>query len=305
MILAVVVMSACSHDHAPSPSGVVGPSVSSEDSGVRTQAQSIAPGNCTFSQGFWKTHGESWPVASLTLGGKTYTKTEAIAILNTPPRGDATYILIHQLIAATLNVANGADPSAAPLADANAWLTANPLGSNPKGAARNTGTALADTLDNYNNGVIGPGHCGDQAPTPTPTGAPTATPTAVATPTATPTVVATPTATAAPTSTPTAAPTSTATPQPTSTATPQPTSTATPLPTFTPTPTPTPTPTSIPTATPEPTATPLPTATPTPEPTPTPTAEPTATPPPEPTPTPTPGPTPTPTPELVGIVKRR
>jgi hypothetical protein len=93
----------------------------------------------------------------------TYTKQEAINILKTSPRGDATYILAHQLIAAKLNILNGADDSAvaAVIIEADAWLMANPLGSDPSNPARQVGIALAKTLDRYNNGVIGPGHCDD------------------------------------------------------------------------------------------------------------------------------------------------
>ncbi|HEY0735145.1 MAG TPA: hypothetical protein VGD69_09595, partial [Herpetosiphonaceae bacterium] len=68
--------------------------------------------NCTYTIGYWKTHPEDWPVQSLTLGGVTYTKAQLLNILNTPPRGDATYIVAHQLIAVKLNIASGADPSA-------------------------------------------------------------------------------------------------------------------------------------------------------------------------------------------------
>jgi hypothetical protein len=167
------------------------------DAGVSSQARDseIPPGNCTYTQGFWKNHTD-WPVASLVLGGVTYTQAEATAILRTPPRGDATYILIHQVIAAMLNVANGADASSvsATLAEADAWLTASPLGSKPSGVARERGIALASVLDDFNNGTIGPGHCDETTATPTPSPTATMMPTATETPTA----IATPTATEEP-----------------------------------------------------------------------------------------------------------
>ncbi|MBV9792040.1 MAG: hypothetical protein JOZ51_27895, partial [Chloroflexi bacterium] len=133
--------------------------------------------NCTYTIGYWKNHAEDWPANSLTLGGVTYTKAQLLNILNTPPRGDATYIVAHQLIAVKLNIASGADPSAiaATVTAADNWLRANPLGSNPSGSARDQGVALGQKLDDYNNGVIGPGHCGDE-PSPTPTKTATATP---------------------------------------------------------------------------------------------------------------------------------
>ena len=176
-ILAVLVASGCSREFAPSPSGVVGSPLSG-DSGAYV-SRHVAPPTCTLTQGFWKNHEEVWPVEELSLGGVTYTKAQALGILRTPPRGDATYNLIHQLIAATLNVAGGADSTviASVLAEADAWLAANPLGSKPKGATREAGLALAGALDAFNNGVTGPGHCDDgPGPTPTPTEAPTATP---------------------------------------------------------------------------------------------------------------------------------
>src|SRR4029450_9101169 len=68
---------------------------------------------CTLTQGYWKNHASTWPVNSLTIGGKTHPQNQLMAIFNTPPKGDVTYVLFHQLIAAKLNVAAGADGSAA------------------------------------------------------------------------------------------------------------------------------------------------------------------------------------------------
>jgi len=142
--------------------------------------------NCTYTQGYWKNHPEEWPVTSLVLGNTTYNQSQLLAIFNTSPGGDATYILAHQLIAAKLNIANGANPSAVAqtVIDSDNWLIANPIGSNPGNPARAVGIALAGTLDDYNNGEIGPGHCGDE-PNPTPTNTPTVTKTPTRTPTAT------------------------------------------------------------------------------------------------------------------------
>ena len=87
---------------------------------VEPQAQAPAE-QCVFTQGYWRNHTALWPVDSLDLGQATnprhaYGKSELIALLDTPVRGDASLILAHQLIAAKLNVANGANP--APVADA-------------------------------------------------------------------------------------------------------------------------------------------------------------------------------------------
>ncbi len=76
----------------------------------------VCPGGCTYTQGFWKNHGPNpsgnnqneWPVTSLTLGSVSYSDLELESILNTPVGGNGLISLAHQLIAAKLNVANGA-----------------------------------------------------------------------------------------------------------------------------------------------------------------------------------------------------
>jgi len=122
---------------------------------------------CTYTQGFWKNHyAASWPSTvvsgGLTLGSVHYTAAELQSIFNTPPAGNGLIILAHQLIAAKLNIANGADGSAvaAAIAAADAMiggLVVPPVGGGSL-APSATG-ALTTTLDNYNNGLTGPGHC--------------------------------------------------------------------------------------------------------------------------------------------------
>jgi cell division septation protein DedD len=212
---------------------------------------SPTPGTgCTYSQGYWKNHPDAWPVEEITIGGVTYPKMEAIAILEISPEGDATYILAHQLIAAKLNIANGADPSA--VADtinaADRWLVAHPLESDPRDLARAEGIAMAETLTEYNEGAIGPRRCDDPADPLEILGvvSPTATPTATSTTAATDTATSTPTATATNTSVPAA----TATPTPTATPSPDPAPEDSPTPTETEFPTPTESPTPTETETP-------------------------------------------------------
>lgn len=109
------------------------------------------PGACHYTPGFWKNHAHLWPVESLTLGAITYTKAQLLAIMGTPVRGDATIILAYHLIAAKLNVANGADGSIQSTIDsADAFLTAHPVGSNPRNPARAQGLALKDVLADFN-----------------------------------------------------------------------------------------------------------------------------------------------------------
>jgi hypothetical protein len=120
---------------------------------------------CTLTQGFYKNH-ES-VVASLltkssiyTLGGKLLiggtglTASQIVTILETAPAGGSTVLILeHQLIAAELNIIGGASAPAnvtAAITQA-ATVLASGLGS----------TSLADLLDRYNSGLIGPGHCND------------------------------------------------------------------------------------------------------------------------------------------------
>jgi hypothetical protein len=119
---------------------------------------------CTLTQGYWKTHPEAWPVSSLVLGGRTYSSTQLQALLATAPRGSASLILAHQLIAAELNGASGA--SASPdLAAAHAWLAANgaalPFRIASSSVAGAEAVAIASRLAAYNEGTTGPGHCDD------------------------------------------------------------------------------------------------------------------------------------------------
>ncbi len=119
--------------------------------------------NCTYTQGFWKNHTGVWPVTGLTLGSVSYTAAELLAIFNQPAQGNKLVILAHQLIAAKLNIANGADPSAAASTISASDALIGSLVVPPIGAGNlpsNPATGYANTLDDYNNGIIGPGHCG-------------------------------------------------------------------------------------------------------------------------------------------------
>ncbi|WP_437956885.1 hypothetical protein WME76_36770 [Sorangium sp. So ce119] len=124
---------------------------------------------CTLTQGYWKNHEESWPVSSLTIGGVAYSQEELLELFRTPPKGDASLIVGHQLIAALLNVASGASDAAlgGALADAEAWMAANkdadgrlPYGVK-RGSAADAAVSLSGALADFNEGGIGPGHCDD------------------------------------------------------------------------------------------------------------------------------------------------
>jgi hypothetical protein len=128
-----------------------------------TAATKPASQNCTFTQGYWKNHSSAWPVSSLTLGTVNYTKAQLLQILGQPSQGNGLTILAHQLIAAKLNIAGGADPTpvAAVIAAADAQignLVVRPIGSgflDPDDVDTNS-----QTLDSYNNGNLGVSHCG-------------------------------------------------------------------------------------------------------------------------------------------------
>jgi hypothetical protein len=168
---------------SPSASPSITPENTSSPTPAETQESPIAPTatwtplshDCTHSAGYWKNHPQEWPVGHFIIGGLAYTQSEAIEILNTPPRGDVTYMLFHQLISAILNVQNGADPDAIEtiIEQADEWLIDNPLGSEPSGLERENGVQLTGRLESYNTGVIGPGMCAIETPTPTVTPSPT------------------------------------------------------------------------------------------------------------------------------------
>lgn len=129
---------------------------------------------CTLTPGYWKTHSENGPApydgtwallsdgasTPFFLSGQTYYE-----VLWTSPKGNAYYILAQAYIAAELNALAGADFSAAQDAfDAATVLFENYTPEDVsalKGQAKTEWTNLATILDNYNNGVIGPGHCPD------------------------------------------------------------------------------------------------------------------------------------------------
>ena len=133
------------------------------------------PGDgCTFTQGYWKAHGPTpkgnneyvWPQSvkddGLFIGNPLYTAVQLLSIFNQEPKGNGLVSLAHQLIAAKLNIANGANPSAiaATITAADALIGAlivPPIGGGELTPAQTS--ALNDALTDYNEGATGPGHC--------------------------------------------------------------------------------------------------------------------------------------------------
>ena len=104
------------------------------------------------------------------LGGQTYSKAELLSILNTPigagKNADASLILADQLIAANLNVANGADdpaPVPATITDADAlfFLYSGKLPYRVKPSSTNGQRMVNDAaiLESFSKGFLTPG-CG-------------------------------------------------------------------------------------------------------------------------------------------------
>jgi hypothetical protein len=106
------------------------------------------------------------------LGTISYTKAQLLTILKTAvgtgSKADASIILAYQLIAAKLNVANGATASPAVLsaiaaADAAIANNAIPMKVKTNSPLGKTMTSLATTLEQYNKGMLNTGCYVEQA----------------------------------------------------------------------------------------------------------------------------------------------
>lgn len=135
---------------------------------------------CTLTQGYWKTHGPvptgnndyTWPQSvknnGLTLGSVNYTPQQLLDIFNKPATGNGLIALAHQLIAAKINIANGADTNIDAFGNITTYinqadaliggLVIPPVGSGNLASSQTS--TLTSMLSNYNEGSIGPGHCG-------------------------------------------------------------------------------------------------------------------------------------------------
>jgi hypothetical protein len=159
-----------------SPSATATPTASGTPSATATP--SGTPGVCVRGQGFWKNHPDQWPVTELQLGNVTYTQQQLLDILHEPVRGNGLLILAHQLIAAKLNIAAGADPSCIEeaIAEADALigdLVIPPVGNGyiaPRDAA-----PLAGILGRFNEGGMCAPSC-DHGPRPSATPTPASRP---------------------------------------------------------------------------------------------------------------------------------
>ena len=151
---------------------------------------------CTLTQGYWKTHNDSFkggaptddnwenitPAAELSGFFTTANSYPVIGpnvppftwftVFNTPPKGNAYYNLAHQYMAAKLNILNGAGATPAVTAAITAaedffdsYTPAAFAALGKKHALRGQVIGWAGTLGSFNEGSIGPGHCDEQIPT--------------------------------------------------------------------------------------------------------------------------------------------
>jgi hypothetical protein len=116
---------------------------------------------CTYPLHYWKDRPGQWP-AQVVLGGQVYNRADAQALLGQQPDEVGVH-LAQQVYTAFLNILAGANYTVIEgvLMDAAAWLDANPLGSRPSELSQREGAYLAQIMENYNLGEIGPGACAD------------------------------------------------------------------------------------------------------------------------------------------------
>jgi hypothetical protein len=116
--------------------------------------QAANPGTGTL--GYWKNHPNAWP-ASISIGGQTYTRDQAIYLMQRISK-DRTTQMFAQLVAAKLNVGIGNDNSciASTIAWADAWMASHPVGSNvlASSPAWQQAEPYHNQLDAYNNGQL-------------------------------------------------------------------------------------------------------------------------------------------------------
>jgi hypothetical protein len=116
---------------------------------------------CTYTQGYYKNKGVSMlPAGTFHGSGQTY-----LAVLETPPKGNAYYVLAHQYIAAWINAKSASVPTDVQTALNHAgayFATSGITPAKPYSATytKDKLTGWADLLARYNEGSVGPGHCG-------------------------------------------------------------------------------------------------------------------------------------------------
>lgn len=150
---------------------------------------------CTLTQGYWKTHNDSFKGGAptdnnweniTTLAELTGFFTNALpsypligpnippftwfSVFWTAPKGNAYYNLAHQYMAAKLNILNGASETPAVTSAISAvedffdfYTPASFVLLGKKNPLRAQVIGWAGTLGSYNEGAVGPGHCDEQS----------------------------------------------------------------------------------------------------------------------------------------------
>ncbi len=155
------------------------------DDGVEVPVRVSCGEGCTLTQGYWKTHSDQGPAPYDPEGwgnlgdydGDGVEEEEEESLIGTdgyefydvfwtPVRGRPWYSLAHQYMAAVLNVQNGADPTdaMAALTAAKTWIESYDPELRMRDLTREERaevTGLISTLTDYNEGLIGPGHCAE------------------------------------------------------------------------------------------------------------------------------------------------
>jgi hypothetical protein len=117
--------------------------------------------NCTYPLGYWQSRTEAWP-AQIILAGSILEKEDAREVF-AASNPDVQTRLIQQVYTAFLNVLNGANVQSieSTLLEAAAWLDDNPPEEQLSELNRRQGRYMADVIEHYNLGKIGPGACPD------------------------------------------------------------------------------------------------------------------------------------------------
>jgi hypothetical protein len=130
----------------------------------------VACGQCTLTQGYWKNHADPatsrYDATWAKVGGRNALFLNSgmtwIEVFDTAPKGDVWFSLAHQYMAAVLNKHKGADTSAInqALLDAEKLLRDHGPGFNDR-TVRSNFVSLASILGSYNEGKLpgGPQHC--------------------------------------------------------------------------------------------------------------------------------------------------
>ncbi|MEZ5287426.1 MAG: SdrD B-like domain-containing protein [Vicinamibacterales bacterium] len=113
----------------------------------------------TGTPGYWKQHPGAWPVESIEIGGRLYSKAQAVSLMKKAGSGgDKSLTMFMHLVATKLNLLAGTCPLciSGTVGLADDWLRAFPAGSNVRGSsmAWKKGEPLATQLDRYNNGML-------------------------------------------------------------------------------------------------------------------------------------------------------